>query len=224
MKRWMILLAAGLSATAVAQVRQGGMYQILGESLDQGGGVSKAGSYTVQQSLPVLGSFATSGNYSILSGFAGSWDPASTGNGAGPAAFLLWQTVFFGGPLESGAGAMEDPEADGVPNLLEFVFNLPPLISSTTPVEPGATGGLPWIREEELEGVRYVTMEYIRRKNAGLFLPEVSVSLTSWEPAVFLILSGPSPVSGLYERMKLRLGPPVQPGGKFFYRLRVLLQ
>jgi hypothetical protein len=225
MRKWIMLFAAaGCSTAVMAQVRQGGVYQILGESFDPGGGFSQGGSYTLQHSISSLGSFTSGGSFTHLSGFAGSWDAGSSGNGAGAAAFLAWQNVLFGGPSESGAGAMDDPDADDVPNLLEFVFNLPPLVSSTAFAEAGATGGLPWIREELLEEGRYVTMEYIRRKNAGQFLPEVSTSLTGWEPAVSMLLSGPTTVSGPYERVKLRLGPPVQPGGKLFYRLRVLVQ
>jgi hypothetical protein len=216
-------LAAATSLTiAGAQVRQGGVYQIQSESLDSGGGASAAGPYAVQQVLPAIGASASGGVYTLLSGFAGQL--GSGGSGSGPAAFLAWQTAIFGGPAEPGAGSQEDPDFDGIPNLLEFAFNLNPETPGTPLALPGATGGVPWIREEELDGQRYVTMEYIRRKNAGDFIPQASTGLTSWLPADFIILTGPTSISGAYERLKLRLGPPVQPGGKVFYRLNAVIQ
>ncbi len=221
MIRFLILGIAAMT-TASAQVRQGGVYQIQSESLDSGGGASAAGPYAMQQVLPSLGASASGGVYTLLSGFAGQL--GSSGTGSGPAAFLAWQTVFFGGPAEPGAGAKDDPDFDGIPNLLEFAFNLNPQSPGTPLALPGATGGLPWIREEEIEGQRYVTMDYIRRKNAGEFIPQASTGLTSWLTADFTVLSGPTSISGTYERLTLRLGPPIQPGSKVFYRLNALIQ
>jgi hypothetical protein len=38
------------------------------------------------------------------------------------------------------------------------------------------------------------------------------------------VLSGPVSVNGAYERLKLRLGLPIQPGLKVFYRLAAIIQ
>ena len=221
MIRGLVMLWVGITA-AVAQVRQGGVYQIETESLDSGGGASRAGSCALQQSLPGLGGTASGGVYSLLSGFAGQL--GSGGTGSGPAAFLAWQTVFFGGPAEPGAGPYDDPDHDGVGNLLEFAFNLPPFTASTALALPDATGGLPWIREEEMDGTRYFMMDCIRRKNAGDFQPQTATDLTAWSPAAFTVLSGPVSVNGAYERLKLRLDAPIQPGQKVFYRLAAIIQ
>lgn len=207
---------------AGAQVRQGGVYQITGETLNSGGGSTAGGNYALQHTLPVLGGSATGGTYSILSGFTGQL--GSSGTGSGPAAFLAWQTAVFGGPGVPGAGAQEDPDQDGIPNLLEFAFNLPPESPGTPLALTGATGGLPWIREEEIGGQPYFTMEYIRRKNAGEFVPQSSRTLTSWGPSTFTVLSGPVSISGAYERIKLQLGSPIQPGEKIFHRLQAVIQ
>lgn len=220
--RGSFLISLGLITLAGAQVRQGGVYQITAETIDSGGGSTAGGNYALQQSLPALGGSGSGGVYTILSGFTGQL--GTSGSGAGPAAFLAWQTAIFGGPFTPEAGPQDDPDKDGVPNLLEFAFNLPPETAGTPLALTGTTGGLPWIREEEIEGQRYFTMEYIRRKNAGEFLPQFSSTLTSWTPALFTILSGPVSISGAYERVKLRLGSPILPGEKIFHRLQAVIQ
>ena len=215
----MICLPAG----AISQVRQGGVYQITAENLDSGGGSSNGGSYGMRQALPALGAPASGGVYTILSGFVGQLGSGG-GTGSGPAAFLSWQTALFGGPAERGAGTYDDTDGDGIPNLLEFAFNLSPFAASTAPAELGTTGGVPLIREEIFGTERYITMEFIRRKNAGLSFPETSAQLSNWIPAGFTVLSGPDSVTPVYERMKLRLGSPIQTGMPVFYRLAVIVQ
>lgn len=225
MIRGILGLLAGI-ATVGAQVRQGGLYQITAETMDSGGGAASGGSYALRQALPALGAPASGGVYSILSGFTGQLGGTGTGGGtgSGPAAFMAWQTVIFGSPAAPGAGTYDDPDGDGIVNLLEFSFNLPPLTAGTPSAGPGATGGLPLIREEMFGPDRYFTMEFIQRKNAGLFLPETSTALSGWLPAAYTMLSGPEVVTPVYERVKLRIGPPLQPGGKLYYRLAVLIQ
>ena len=115
-----MLLVGAVSASA--QVRQGGVYQIQAETLDSGGGASSGGNYSARQSLPALGAMAGGGLYSVLSGFTGQLEGG--GAGAGAAAFASWQTVLFGGPAGPGAGPYDDPDHDGIPNQVEFSFNL----------------------------------------------------------------------------------------------------
>ena len=214
---------AGSVALAGAQVRQGGVYQIQSETLNAGGGTASGGNYSVLQTLPALGGAAAGGAYALLSGFAGQGG-VSGGTGSGPAAFAAWQTAFFGDPSDTQAGPYLDPDGDGVPNLLEFAFNLPPLTPGGPLAVPGALSGLPWIREESLDGARYFTMDYIRRKNAGSFLPEFSHDMVSWAPVAFTVLSGPVSMSGAYERLKLRLGAAIVAGDKVFYRMKAVIQ
>ena len=218
-----LFMLAGTVALAGAQVRQGGVYQIQSETLNSGGGPAAGGNYAVQQTLPVFGGPATGGAYALLSGFAGQWGTGG-GTGSGPAAFAAWQSAIFGDPSDPEAGPYLDPDGDGIANLLEFAFNLPPLTAGTPLALTGTVGGLPWVREEVLDGVRYFAMDYVRRKNAGSFQPELSHDMEAWTPATFIVLSGPVSVSGAYERLKLRLGSPIQPGEKVFYRLKALIQ
>lgn len=213
---------AAMVAMAGAQVRSGGVYSIQSEVLDSAGGPAAAGGYSVRQTLKDMGGAGAGGVYSFFQGFSGQLGGGASG--AGPAAFAAWQTVFFGGPGEPEAGAMEDPDHDGVPNLLEFAFNMHPFTPSTALAGPGTTGGLPFVREETLDGAVYLTMEVIQRKNAGLFQPQTSTGLDVWAPAEFTVLSGPVSVNSAYERLKLRLGGPVQPGGRVFYRMNAIIQ
>ncbi len=211
-----------LAAGSLAQVRQGGVYQIGSEILDGGGGAASGGNYRAEQSLGVPGGLSSGGVFAVAAGFIAQG--GSGGSGSGPLAFAAWQTAIFGSPAGPGAGATEDPDGDGVSNLLEFAFNLPPLSAGVPLALPGATGGLPWIREEESGGDRYITMEFIQRKNAGLFLPETSENLSGWAPAPSVVLSGPEAVTPVYERVKLRVGGPIRPGAPTFHRLRALIQ
>lgn len=210
-----------LAAAAAAPAGSGGPYQVDG-ALDSGGGPTAAPSYALQQALPTWGGQSSSSAYALLLGFTGLLDPASSG--AGPAAFAAWQTAFFGGPGEPDAGPYDDPDRDLVPNLLEFAFNLSPFAAGTPLVGPGTTGGLPCFREEIIDGSPYLTLEFIRRKNAGRFLPESSLQLATWAPALSEVLSGPTPVAPAYERLKLRLGRPLAASGRAFYRLAVAIQ
>ncbi|MDB6071239.1 MAG: hypothetical protein JWL81_2410 [Verrucomicrobiales bacterium] len=221
-----LLLTCWVSACAVAvagaQVRSGGVYSIQSETLDSAGGPSAAGVYSVRQTVRDLGGAGSGGAYSFFQGFSGQLGGGASG--AGPAAFAAWQTVFFGGPGEPDAGPMEDPDHDGVPNLLEFAFNMPPFTASTALAAPGTTGGLPFVREEEVDGAVYLTMEVVQRKNAGLFQPQTSIGLGVWAPAGYSVMSGPVSVNSAYERVKLRLGTPVQPGDRVFYRMNAIIQ
>ena len=176
----------------------------------------------MQQALSSWGGSAASGPYFQLGGFTGLLDAASSG--AGPAAFAAWQTAFFGSPSEPEAGPYGDPDGDLVPNLLEFAFNLSPFVPGSPLAGPGTTGGLPCFREEIIDGAPYLTLEFIRRKNAGRFLPESSLQLATWAPALYAVLSGPTSVAPAYERLKLRLGLPFAAGGRAFYRLAVAIQ
>src|SRR5207248_947465 len=61
-----------------------------------------------------------------------------------------------------------DPEGVGVPNLLEFAFNLQPRIADRSVIVAGAgTNGLPLIRLETINNQKVLTIEFIRRRAAG---------------------------------------------------------
>lgn len=95
-----------------------------------------------------------------------------------------WQDEQFGedvgNPLISGWN--EDPDHDGVVNLLERAFNLSPILPDRSILAP-ETGsvGLPLIRATEGPGGRVISIEYIRRiasTNPGLtYIPQFSSTL-----------------------------------------------
>jgi uncharacterized repeat protein (TIGR03803 family) len=85
--------------------------------------------------------------------------------------FNSWSSRFFT-PTELGnaqiSGAAADPEGDGVPNLIEFAFNLQPRIADRSVIVAGAgTSGLPLILLETINNQKVLTIEFIRRRAAG---------------------------------------------------------
>jgi len=210
-----------------AQTRSGGPYQFQAEALNAGGApVSGGPIYTQTGSLSSLAGPSSGGAYTLLSGFTAQLGSGSgTGNGTGAAQFAAWQLVTFGSSTEPEAAAAADPDGDGVSNLLEFMFNLNPLSAGTPVVEAGSGGsGLPLIREETLGNERFLTVEYIRRKNSGPQTVQDTANLQTWTAAAFSPLGDPVPVSPVYERVKLRVDPAVVPGPARFVRLFITVQ
>jgi hypothetical protein len=85
--------------------------------------------------------------------------------------FASWSSRFFT-PTELSnsqiSGPTADPDADGVPNLLEFAFNLQPRIANRSVLIAGAgTTGLPLIRLETINNQKVLTIEFVRRRAAG---------------------------------------------------------
>ena len=86
--------------------------------------------------------------------------------------FAAWERAYFTpGQLADAAvaGPDADPDGDGVPNLLEFAFNLDPTCAEPA-VMTAAAGlrGLPLIRLESIAGVGpRLTVEFVRRTAGG---------------------------------------------------------
>ncbi|MDB6133497.1 MAG: hypothetical protein JWM59_1740 [Verrucomicrobiales bacterium] len=210
-----------------AQVRQGGPYQIQAESLNSGGTAVSGGTvYSQTATLSSLAGTASSPKYTLLSGFTAQLAAGgSTGTGEGQVAFAAWQTAIFGGTTDPPAAPAADPDGDGVTNLLEFMFNLDPLASGTPVLAAGAgNSGLPLIREETLGGARFITVEYIRRKNSGVQTVQETADLQTWGAAAFAALGNPVTVSPVYERVKLLVTPAISAGLPRFVRLNITVQ
>lgn len=74
------------------------------------------------------------------------------------------------GLLEDDLAYDADPDNDGIPNLMEYGFNLPPLQPQPAPLIPGTgTSGLPAIRPRGNGGAARLTVEYLRRRNSAVF-------------------------------------------------------
>jgi len=126
-------------------------------------------------------------NPSTVAGADTGWVDTVTWSGTG--VYSNWIAAQFtaeqqGNSLISGPDA--DPDKDGLSNLLECAFNLPPMSSGLPVLTPGAgTSGLPSISVAG-EGVnRKLRLEYLRRKAGFTYTPEVSASLDggTWNPA-----------------------------------------
>lgn len=222
-----LTLASAAPSPLAAQVRQGGPYQIQAESLNSGGTAVSGGTvYSQTATLSSLAGTASSPEYTLLSGFTAQLGAGGgTGTGEGKVAFAAWQTAIFGGTTDPSAAAAADPDGDGVANLLEFMFNLDPLAPGRPVLAAGTGGsGLPLIREETLGGVRFITVEYIRRKNSGVQTVQETANLQTWGAAAFTALGSPAAVSPAYERVKLLVTPAISSGAPRFVRLSITVQ
>lgn len=99
--------------------------------------------------------------------------------------FSAWQKLYFAPTQIAAEGAMADNDSDGVPNLLEFAFNLDPTFAEPRVMEP-ETGirGIPVSFVETISGEAQLTIVFLRRtaaSGAGLiYQPEFSTDLVSW--------------------------------------------
>ncbi len=99
-------------------------------------------------------------------------------------AAMAWQEEHFGDDAADLviSGWDADPDHDGVVNLLERAFNLPPLQAGRPILLPQTgTSGLPLIRAVDEPGQRTFSIQYLRRKastNSGLtYTPQFSSNL-----------------------------------------------
>ncbi|MBE7496530.1 MAG: hypothetical protein HS117_16425 [Verrucomicrobiaceae bacterium] len=150
--------------------------------------------------------------------------------GVSPAAeFGGWaESVFtptqLADPLVSGVEA--DPDLDGVANLLEFAFNMPPLNAGVQTMAPGTgTQGLPASTLEiGAGGAAVIRIEFLRRRatvNSGLtYQAEFSSSMTSgtWTPAGGTTTV--TPINDDWERVVVLDAPPAG-SQRRFVRVRV---
>jgi hypothetical protein len=209
---------------STAQTRSAGPYEIQTEALNGGGtAVSGGAAYSQTASIEAIAGPQSGGAvYSVLSGFTAQLSSTPGTGSGGKAAFNAWQTVHFGGTTDPDAAAAADPDGDGISNLLEFMFNLDPLTTGVPVLAAGAgTSGLPLIREEAAGQERYLTIEYIRRKNSGTQTVQDTADLQSWSAAAFTAVGDPVSVSPVYERVKVRVEPALTPGVSRFVRLAI---
>ena len=129
---------------------------------------------------------------------ATAFDVSITGTGL--TAYQMWKLIQLG---NLNAPDTADPDADGIPHILEFAFNLPPLIADVTHVALG-TGlrGLPSIQIENVVGLgERLTIEYIRHRTYGTYTIETSADLAIWTEITPIPLAPPVNVSPDYERL-----------------------
>jgi hypothetical protein len=110
------------------------------------------------------------------------------------------------------SGNNADPDADGLPNLLEYAFALAPKTSDAGSGSPvmGESGGYP-------------TFSYRRNKQATdltfTIIASPDLSSGSWAEAAHTVTSQVD--MGTYEQITVRLATPISAMAKLFLRLRV---
>lgn len=125
--------------------------------------------------------------YGTPTGFTSpTWKGYPAVNLISPKPMHAWRMAHFGIPADTGiAGNNADPDGDGVPNLLEYAFNLDPRATGPNTLTPGTgTRGLPSvtvIRQPNASPI--IRVEYLRRKGTGIrYTPQCSGDLrqNSW--------------------------------------------
>jgi uncharacterized delta-60 repeat protein len=117
------------------------------------------------------------------------------------------------------SGDDADPDADGIPNVVEFAFNLDPKVA--------ARSGLPTaaVQMNTADGKDYLVLTYHRRRgNSGInFVVEVSNDLAQWlASASRLEEMGATPdAGGLTETVNVRVKPSVREVAGAFIRVRI---
>jgi hypothetical protein len=108
-------------------------------------------------------------------------------------------------------GAEADPDGDGIVNLLEYAFELNPLLP--------AVDGLPKQSFVTVGGVEYLAITFRRNRQASdiTFVPEAASDLTTWETGMVLV--GDPDAEGVTYRDLL----PARPLKQRFVRVRVAM-
>ena len=140
----------------------------------------------------------------------------------------LWRELFFGNEADNPeiAGWLVDADHDGIPNLVEYAFNLDPSRpESASPAEGSGVSGIPSIRLVRESEVNRLHVEYIRRKSSSapgvIYSPEVSENLDSQGGEGWRTATGPETVTSMdasWERVVLQLSADVPAR---FARIRV---
>jgi O-glycosyl hydrolase len=184
-------------------------------------GLNSFATYTSQD-----GSYFQAGSVSVSGGSISVNVPAygvmtlrGFGTGGGDN-FATWIANYFATAPNN--TATSNPSGDGVVNLLKFAFNLAPNQPNSALLTAGTgLAGLPLIRVENLGGLRF-TIEYIRRKGAGLsYQVQSSHDLHTWVPADVTPVGSPTRIDSVWERVKVQRSQPIAAGADEFLRVQV---
>lgn len=184
--------------------------------LDSASGLLSGSPATGSWSFPVWGA-----------GAAGQGTPVEIQLNVHENTAALWRAEKFEGDMHDPdvSGWTADPDRDGLKNLLEYAFNLPPK-QSGAPVSAPASGtsGLPSIRTIGTQPV--LRLEYIRLKaaaNPGItYQPQISSTLGDTGPGAWEPLVGNETVHSIddmWERVIIEQA--VSTGPRHFARVRV---
>lgn len=213
------LIVAGF--VAANPRRSSTLYEIVPETIDGGGGRVTSADYELVLSL------TPGGNRSSSRHILGSGYAAQLSNSLNDLCqvYLDWIGSNFPDAEDPAALPAADDDDDGVPNVIEFAFNMNPTAADGTPLTPGSgLSGLPVIRPEIIAGQRRLTIEYIRRRNSCLeFAIEASDDLAAWAPIAATPNGAPVIINAGYERVKFDDIVTVTAAQSRFLRIRVAL-
>lgn len=152
-----------------------------------------------QNATPIIGSINSTGTpFLMKSAAVTNAEPPTT-------TWAQWQAVELAGEPQNGPN--QDPDKDGVSNLLEFVFGTPPKTAGPPPQTP--------VTLVEISGQKYMQISIPRRiDHEATLVVEVSSDLTNWSSGTSLVSDG---LTSLVVRDNTAFAPPVS---KRFMRLR----
>jgi uncharacterized repeat protein (TIGR01451 family) len=202
---------------------------------DFGDGGSASGTLSPVHVYAAAGTYTATLSVSDSKGSTGS-DTVTVTVSPPPPTYGEWSSAAFspGTPPEARTDTA-DPDRDGLPNLLEYAFNMSP--------ENGSRTGLPTIGRSAAtattadvamavsaaSGSTYLTLTYTRRigsTDLG-YIIAVSTNLTTWDKTHAMIeqVGAPVPVGdGQSERVTVRYKNPVSTTPKVFLRVDVQKQ
>jgi hypothetical protein len=147
---------------------------------------------------------------------------STVGEHEAPAGYEAWVIDNWGRPIEGVTGPQDDPDGDGLVNLMEYAL-------ARDPLKPDASA----ITEiEEVMGTEGTRFALVYRRRTGsedaLVFPQHSSDLVNWRPASpagvsthFDLQIGQTDPSGLWEEIIAVERDPSDAAPRRFYRLRV---
>lgn len=157
--------------------------------------------WQVSDATPTLGEINPGGTPFLMKS-------AAVPHASPPTSWQTWLATELAG--STAKGALDDPDGDGVPNLLEYVFGLPPLAAGPAPETP----------LEIVDGRLQMTVPRIMERSSAELVVEVSTDLVNWHSGA----GHTETVSDSRAGMVVRSALPLAAVPRLFMRLRVELK